>query len=82
MKIKMSEEKKEQITERVEIENTPFVAVKFEEQNWTITMGRFILLNGFESKEAAVKAAKNDNWELILSVMNAVITFRETLKEN
>ena len=78
----MSDEKKEQIIERIEIENTPFNAVKFEEQNWAITMGRFILLNGFKSKEAAIKAANKNNWELILTVMNAVITFRENLKEN
>lgn len=79
MKIKMynENEKPTQLVERKEIEGTPFTAVKMENEQWCLTLGRYILTPGLKNYNDVVKQTKSLNWELLLKVMNIVSEFNQ-----
>ena len=58
--------------EKKPIEHTPFVAVRMD-KNWYVTLGKYKVTRELESYEACVALANDTTWDLLMSVMQALI---------
>lgn len=62
----------EQLIETVEIEGTPFTAVR-QGKEWFLVMGRYRLTEALETKEQALEEGKNESWFRIMQVMRVMM---------
>lgn len=69
-----------QLVEKIEIENTPFTAIRVDEK-WFITMGKYRLTEPIDNKEEALAAGIDESWWRIMSVIKAMILQHEEDKE-
>lgn len=70
-----SGKKNKELIERIEIEKTPFTAVKTE-NGWWLTMGKYRLVeNNFESLDETKKFIDSNMWELIPIITNIIVEF-------
>lgn len=81
----MSKSKKnKQLVERIQIEKTPFTAVKMMDSNWILTMGQWRLseklFNNFDEILTHIEESK---WEL-LAIFTTIVAEQaiKKLKEN
>lgn len=73
MKKKVKTEKSEKLVERVEIENSPFVAVKVSNETWILTLGKYKISNkSYKSLEECKQPVINKEWELLFTVIAIV----------
>ena len=74
----------EEIIKRVEIPNTPFVAVRLQNEPFFLTLGKY-RISGYEADtiEQMQLLMENNKWELITTISGIIAehTFN-TLKEN
>lgn len=68
-----------QLIEYVQIENTPFTAVK-DQGRWYLTMGKYRLTEELESKEAAIKEGANESWWRIMQIIRIMIDDHDKAK--
>lgn len=68
-----------QIIEKIDIENTPFTAVKAD-QEWFIMMGKYRLTKGIKSKDEALAAGLDESWWRIMQVIQIMIDEHEYRK--
>lgn len=60
------------LVERRQVDNSPFLAVKLE-NDWFLTLGKYRVVNkSFESFEQSVEWINQNNWELIATVASIV----------
>ena len=69
-----------QLVEYIEIEGTPFTAVK-EGGSWFLVMGRYRLTEALTSKEEAIKEGANQTWWRIMQVVKIMIEDHEKNKD-
>lgn len=68
-----------QLVEKIEIENTPFTAVRIDDK-WFLTMGKYRLTPPLPNKKEALAAGVDESWWRIMQVVNVMINEHE--KEN
>lgn len=68
----MEQENAEQLLERHPIENTPFQAVRYEDE-WYLLMGKYRLTEGLETLEDVISEAGNTSWNRLLAIMHIMI---------
>lgn len=62
----------EKLIERVEIEETPFTAIKNNEE-WFLTMGKYRLTQGMQTLEEVKDNATNTDWFRIMQIIGIMI---------
>lgn len=62
----------EQIIEREEVEDTPFMIVK-QDEKWFVTLGKYRLTSALDSKEKAREEANKKGWTQIMQVVGIMI---------
>lgn len=60
-----------ELREDVAIENTPFIARRYDDK-WMITAGRYKIEGGMESYEECVERTKTIKWSDITTVIGAI----------
>lgn len=70
-----------EIIKRERIEGTPFVAIKEENKDWFITLGRYKVMEGFEELEELTEYIHSQTveWEFLTNVISVVV--HELLQE-
>jgi hypothetical protein len=63
----------DQLTETVQIQDTPFHAVKVND-TWFLALGRYRLSDMHESLEAIQAIVKGADWNLLCNMMYAIAT--------
>lgn len=72
-------EDSKQIVERIEIENTPFTAIKTGEE-WHLTLGRYRLTQALKTKDEALAEGLNESWWRIMQIIQIMIDEHEIKK--
>lgn len=70
---------KRQLYQTVPIENTPFTAVKMDDQ-WFLTMGKYRISEKMDTLEEVQEDAKDASWYRIMTIINIMI--QEDKKQN
>lgn len=70
-----------EIIKREHIKGTPFVAIKEENKDWFITLGRYKVMEGFEGFEELTEYVHSQTveWEFLTNVISVVV--HELLQE-
>lgn len=74
-----TEPKQEELYKQVPIKDTPFHAVKMED-NWFLTMGKYRLSEKLPSLDACMKDAADASWIRIMQIMNIMIEEHEVIR--
>lgn len=63
-----------ELTERIRVENTPFMAVRLDEE-WFLTMGKYRLSSTYKSLDEMLEAEKviGMNWDLLTGVIGLMV---------
>lgn len=69
-----------QLTEQIEIENTPFTAVRVDKQ-WFLSMGKYRISEIKETFEECKEDAYRADWIRIMTIMKIVIEEHEQEKK-
>lgn len=73
-------DKNEQLIERVEIPESPFVAVRHDKK-WFLTMGKYRLTEELESLEECEKQAFDTSWFRIMQIIGIMMEEYEVNKQ-
>lgn len=73
----------EQLIERVNIEGTPFTAIKREcEEGWFLTMGRYKVSDNYGTLEGLESSVGSVDWEILTNVIGIMVEqFNEVNKK-
>lgn len=69
-----------ELVKRIDIEETPFQAVKLVDKGWFIALGQYRLTDYKETEEECRLMAKEKHWELLLSVISVIVETADTIK--
>lgn len=75
--------KEETVTELVEkkrIEDSPFTAVRHDEE-WHLCMGKYRLAGPYKTEEETREDSKDVSWDRLLTIMSIMITEAEEVKK-
>ena len=61
-------EDKKQLVQVIEIDHTPFVAVK-NEDNWFVGLGKYKLSGHLKSHEECIEFTKDTSWSMLFDVL-------------
>lgn len=61
-----------QLLERINLEDTPFTAIKFGNL-WYLTMGKYRLTDGTPNKQECLDEVNNTTWNRLLQIMQIMI---------
>lgn len=62
------------------VENTPFAVVGNNENGYFLTMGKYRLTDNFQNEEDVIYYLENNTWEIIVTLMTAIIHASQTHK--
>ena len=69
-----------QLVEMHRIANTPFTAVKANDE-WFLIMGKYRLSEKLESKEACEEMVKDTSWDMLMRIMHIIVEDYHQQKE-
>lgn len=69
-----NKESNTEMIERIEIKDTPFTAVRVENQ-WFLSMGKYRITEPTEDKEECMKEAENTTWNRIMQVVQIMVEY-------
>lgn len=72
--------KKNTVHERIPIGGTPFTMAK-NDNGYTLLMGLYALTPTFKTKQQVVKFMKDNEWNLMVNVMHAMLDFHKLIKK-
>lgn len=71
---------KQQLLEKVEIEGTPFTAIKLDAK-WFLTMGKYRISELYDTLQEVQQDAQDASWMRIMTIMNIMIQEDKALEK-